>query len=143
AVTTTMVVTTLLFYVVARERWRWARLVALLLCGTFLAMDLAFWGANIVKIPQGGWFPLAIAALAFIVMTTWKTGRNILSRRLAASALPWDFFMADIYESPPPRVPGTAVYMHRNPEGTPPALLHTLQHFRVLHEQIVLLRIET
>jgi KUP system potassium uptake protein len=143
AVTTTMVVTTILFYVVARERWRWALPVSLALTGLFLAVDVAFWGANLVKIPQGGWFPLVIAGAVFVLMTTWKTGRVILARRLAASSLPWEFFVADVKESPPARVPGTAIFMYGNPDGTPPALLHALQHFRVLHEKVVLLRVET
>jgi KUP system potassium uptake protein len=143
AVTTTMVVTTLLFFVVSRERWKWGLPAALLLSGAFLVMDVAFWGANILKIPQGGWFPLAIAAGVFLVMTTWKKGRAIVSQRLAGSALPLEFFMADAHESPPARVPGTAVFMSRDPDGTPPALLLSMQHFRVLHEQIVVLRIET
>jgi KUP system potassium uptake protein len=143
AVTTTMVVTTILFYVVARERWKWTLPVALLLSTFFLLIDVAFWGANLMKIPQGGWFPLVIAGAVFVVMTTWKTGRTILARRLAASSLPWGFFVADVQESPPTRVPGTAVFMYGNPAGTPPALLHTLEHFRVLHEQVVLLRVET
>jgi KUP system potassium uptake protein len=143
AVTTTMVVTTLLFYVVARERWKWSLPKALLLTTLFLVIDLAFWGANIVKVPHGGWFPLVIAAITFVIMTTWKKGRAIVVRRVAANAVPVEFLIADVEETPPERVPGTAVYMHGNPEGTPAALIQTLEHFRVLHEQVVLLRVVT
>ena len=143
AVTTTMVVTTVLFYVVARERWKWAIWIAGPICVLFLAIDVAFWSANLLKVPRGGWFPLVVAAFVFVVMTTWKSGRRLLANRMAASSLPWDFFMADVAEAPPHRVPGTAIFMYGNPDGTPPALLYTLQHFRVLHEQVVVLRVET
>jgi KUP system potassium uptake protein len=143
AVTTTMVVTTLLFFVVARERWRWSLATALLVSGFFLAVDASFWAANLLKIPRGGWFPLVVAGAVFVVMTTWKSGRLLLANRMAASSLPWDFFLADVAEAPPHRVPGTAIFMYGNPDGTPPALIYTLQHFRVLHEQVVVLRVDT
>ena len=143
AVTTTMVVTTILMFVVARERWKWSLPVAVLLCGSFFAIDFAFWAANIVKVPHGGWFPLVIAALVFVVLTTWKKGRGIVVRRVTAHSLPLDFFLTDVQENPPPRVPGTAIFMYGNPEGTPPALLNCIQHFGVLHEKVVLLRVET
>jgi KUP system potassium uptake protein len=143
AVTTTMVVTTILFYVVARDRWKWSLPAALLLTGFFLVVDVAFWSANIVKVPQGGWFPLVIAAIVFAVMTTWKKGRSLVVRRITAHALPWEFFLTDMQENPPPRVPGTAIYLYGNPDGTPPALLHSVHCFRVIHENIILLRVET
>src|SRR5688572_8103535 len=143
AVTTTMVVTTLLFYVVARERWKWALPVAALLAGFFLTVDLAFLGANLVKVPHGGWFPLVIAGFMFVVMTTWKKGRALVVRRITAHALPWEFFLTDMQENPPPRVPGTAIYLYGNPEGTPPALLNSVQYFRAIHENVILLRVET
>jgi KUP system potassium uptake protein len=143
AVTTTMVCTTLLFYVVAHERWKWPKPAALALAGLFFIVDISFWASNVLKIPSGGWFPLVVATFGFALMTTWKTGRQILARRLAASSLPWDFFMADIEESPPTRVPGTAIFMYGSADGTPPALIHSLQYFGVLHQQVVLLRVET
>jgi KUP system potassium uptake protein len=143
AVTTTMVVTTILLGVVERERWRWGRGTVLLFSGFFLVVDLGFWGANIVKIPHGGWFPLVIGAAVFTLMTTWKTGRQILGSRLSEAALPWEFFVHDVATTRLPRVPGTAVFMYGNREGTPPALLHSLKHYKVLHEQVVLLAIET
>jgi KUP system potassium uptake protein len=143
AVTTTMVITTLLLFRVERERWKWPLWASLLFTGFFLAVDLAFWGANIVKIPAGGWFPLVVGAVVFTLMTTWKKGRQILSARQAESALPWDFFAHDMVMTPIHRVPGTAVFMYGNPNGTPPALLHSLKHYKVLHEQVVLLAVKT
>lgn len=143
AVTTDMVFTTILFAFVARTLWKWSMPAVVALAAGFLVVDLAFWGANIVKIPHGGWFPLVVAAFMFTLMTTWKKGRQILARRLHARTLPLEFFMRDVEESPPARVPGTAVFMYGNREGTPPALLHNLLHNKVLHERIVLLAVET
>jgi KUP system potassium uptake protein len=143
AVTTTMVVTTLLMTALLRERWKWSALRVAAFSLVFLAIDLAFWSANVVKIPHGGWFPLVVGAAVFILMTTWKAGRQLLGGRMAESTLPWDFFVKDMILSPPHRVPGTAVFMYGNPEGTPPALLHSLKHYQVLHETVVLLAVET
>jgi KUP system potassium uptake protein len=143
AVTTTMVVTTLLLFTVERERWRWPLWASLGFTGFFLAVDLAFWGANIVKIPAGGWVPLVIGAVVFTLMSTWKTGRRILADRLSAQVLPIELFLADVGARPPHRVPGTAVFMYGNPSGTPPALLHSLKHYKVLHEHTVFLSVMT
>ncbi|MDA8166080.1 MAG: potassium transporter Kup [Desulfobacteraceae bacterium] len=143
AVTTTMGVTTLLFYVVARDRWRWRPAPAVLLAGCFLIIDLAFFGANMMKVAHGGWFPLAVAAGAFILMTTWKRGREVLARRLHKGWHPIEGFVRDIEKQMPMRVPGAAVYMTGNPDFTPPALFHNLRHNKVLHEQIVILGVRT
>ncbi|MBV9774790.1 MAG: KUP/HAK/KT family potassium transporter, partial [Gemmatimonadetes bacterium] len=143
AVTTTMVVTTLLLFTVERERWKWPAWASIGFTAFFLAVDLAFWGANIVKIPHGGWFPLVIGGVMFAAMTTWKTGRRILADRLASGTLPLDLFIRDVAEHPPVRVPGTAVFMYGNPNGTPPALLHSVKHYKVLHRQIVFLAVVT
>jgi len=113
------------------------------LAAAFLVVDLAFWGANLEKIPHGGWFPLVVAAVIFTAMTTWKRGRQILASRMHATTLPFDLFLADLDRNPPARVPGTAVFMYGNAEGTPPALLHNLVHNKVLHERVVLLTVET
>jgi KUP system potassium uptake protein len=137
AVTTTMVITTVLYFVVARERWRWNRWVVVLVTATFLIMDLAFWGANLIKIPHGGWFPLVMGGLLLLIMATWRRGRAILTRRLTADLLPAEAFVADVHRRAPTRVPGTAVFLYSNPEATPPALLHNLKHNRVLHERIL------
>ena len=143
AVTTTMVITTILFVVVARERWGWSIPVLLLLGGIFLAVDLAFWGANMLRVPSGGWFPLAIATGVLAAMTTWRAGREILARRMAASTLPVEFFLADLADNPPQRTPGTGIFMARGPDGTPPALLHSIQHFGTVPERVVILSVLT
>ncbi|HVH11967.1 MAG TPA: potassium transporter Kup [Longimicrobium sp.] len=143
AVTTDMVFTTILFAFVARSRFGWARWQVGLLTAGFLVVDLGFWGANIVKIPHGGWFPLVIAAGVFTCMTTWKTGRQILAQRMQARTLPVKLLVKDLQQNKYTRVPGTAVYMYGNPEGTPPALLHNLMHNKVLHERVVLLAVQT
>jgi KUP system potassium uptake protein len=143
AVTTTMVVTTLLLFRVERERWKWPLWASAGFTIVFLAIDLAFWGANIIKIPAGGWFPLVVGAVIFTLMSTWKTGRRILADRMTARSLPIELFLADVAANPPHRVPGTAVFMYGNPNGTPPALLHSLKHYRVLHERTVFLAVTT
>jgi KUP system potassium uptake protein len=143
AVTTDMVFTTILFAVVASTVWRWSLVFVLLLAAVFLGIDLAFWGANIVKVPEGGWFPLAVAAGVFTVMTTWKRGRQILADRMASASLPIDLFLQSLTSSPPARVPGIAVYMQGTPTGTPPALLHNLKHNKVLHERVIFLTVVT
>lgn len=143
SVTATMAITTILFYVVARERWKWSLPAALILCGIFLVIDISFFTANIVKIADGGWFPLAVAAVIFAVMSTWKTGRRILAERLASSVLPIDLFLDGEGVSKVPRVPGTAIFMFGNSGGTPPALLHNLKHNKILHERNILLTVMT
>ncbi|MBX6364566.1 MAG: potassium transporter Kup [Gemmatimonadetes bacterium] len=143
AVTTTMVVTTLLFYVVAREQWRWNIVLAVMLVGFFLAIDVSFWGANLLKIPHGGWFPILIGAIVFTLLTTWKRGRELLRERIRAQTLPLEQFLREIEARPPMRVPGTAVYMYSDPGGTPPALLHNLKHNKVLHERVAFLSVRT
>jgi KUP system potassium uptake protein len=143
AVTTDMVFTTILFAFVAATRFRWPAWKVGLMAAGFLVVDLAFWGANIVKIPDGGWFPLVIAAAFFTAMTTWKTGRQILADRLQGRTLPIKLFLDDLEGNRYTRVTGTAVYMYGNREGTPPALLHNLIHNKVLHERVVLLTVET
>jgi KUP system potassium uptake protein len=142
SVTGTMMITTMLFYVVTRERWKWARPAALSLTLLFLVVDIAFFGANVVKVVQGGWFPLLVAAAIFTLMTTWKSGRRVLARRLRESTLPIETFLNDSRVATLARVPGTAVFMFGN-KGTPPALLHNIKHNKVLHAQNVLLTVMT
>jgi len=143
AVTTTMVITTLLLFVVERERWQWPAQSALALTLLFLAIDLAFWGANLHKIPAGGWFPLVIGAVVFALITTWKRGREILALRLRAGAIPFADFIEQVYTENPVRVQGTAVFMAGNPDSTPPALLNNWRHNRVLHSRVILLSVRT
>ncbi|MBI2835074.1 MAG: potassium transporter Kup [Acidobacteria bacterium] len=143
AVTTTMVITTLLLFMVARWRWQWSLATALTITMAFLVFDLAFFVANMLKIAQGGWFPLVVGGVAYLLMTTWNRGRAILAERLRESILPMDDFLETIAANPPTRVKGTAVFMTTDPSGTPQALLHNLKHNRVLHEQVVLFTIAT
>jgi KUP system potassium uptake protein len=138
-----MVITTMMFFVVSREIWRWPFLGSVLVVGVFLSVELAFLGANSLKIPQGGWFPLAAGAVVFILLTTWKRGRQLLFARLRERAVPLDILLGDIEAEPPQRVPGTAVFMTPNEGSTPPALVHNLAHNKVLHEQVVFLSVRT
>ncbi|MDQ6892525.1 MAG: potassium transporter Kup [Acidobacteriota bacterium] len=143
AVTTTMAITTILMAVVARERWKWSVAAAAGLAAVFLGPDLAFFGANIVKVPHGGWFPLVVAGAVFTLLTTWRRGREILDERLRSELLPIDLFLVDVSQGKVPRVQGTAIYMSRTSEGVPPTLLHNLKHNKVLHRQIVFLTVLT
>jgi KUP system potassium uptake protein len=143
AVTMTMVITALLLYVVATDRWRWPTPLAALVIGIFLAIDLAFFGANLLKVLQGGWLPLVIGVFLFTLMTTWKTGRRIVAERMAARAVPLEEFMAAVAASPPLRVPGTAIFMTAQPRATPPALVHNLRYNKVLHSHVVVLTVAT
>jgi KUP system potassium uptake protein len=143
AVTLTMVITVLLLYVVMTERWGWSHPAAAALLAGFLMVDLAFFGANALKLMQGGWVTLAVAIFLFTLMTTWKTGRRLVAERLTARALPLDDFIASVEALKPVRVPGTAVFMTAQPTGTPPALLHNLRYNKVLHERVVILTVST
>ena len=143
AVTSTMVITTLLAYVVARKRWGTGALVAGTMTAFFLVIDAAFFGANIIKVAQGGWFPLLLAALVYCLMTTWKRGREILGDRMRQSSVPVDLFVADVAKRAPTRVKGTAVFLSSDRSGTPIAILHNLKHNRVLHEKNVFLSVKT
>jgi KUP system potassium uptake protein len=143
AVTLTMIITALLLYVVMTERWQWPKPAAIAVMAAFLLIDVAFFGANALKIIQGGWLPLAVAAVLFTLMTTWRTGRQIVARRLASRAIPLSEFFALIDASKPVRVTGTAVYMTAQGSGTPAPLIHNLQYNKVLHERVVILNVVT
>jgi KUP system potassium uptake protein len=143
AVTSTMVITTILLYVVARQLWGWSRLTAGSLSAFFVVIDLAFFGANIIKVAQGGWFPLLLAALVFTVMTTWREGRRILIRRTQTENPPLQAFLQNIAQHPPPRVSGTAIFMNGNASKTPRALTHNLEHNKVLHASVIFLTVKT
>ncbi len=143
AVTMTMVITAILLHVVATERWKWPTWAATAVTALFLSIDLAFFGANLLKVVQGGWFPLIVGAFIFTLMTTWKTGRRIMAERISARAVPLTDFMAAITGHPPLRVPGTAVFMTAQPRGTPPALAHNLRYNKILHEHVVVLTVGT
>jgi len=141
AITTTMLITTILFYVVARRRWRWPAATALPIAAFFVTIDLAFFGANMLKVAHGGWFPLLVSAAILFLMLTWRKGRRLLRGRLSEICIPLDAFLPDLKNIR--RVPGMAVYMSGNRSGTPLALLHNLKHNKVLHEQVVLLTVRT
>jgi KUP system potassium uptake protein len=143
AVTGTMAITSILFYGVARGVWGWRRRTAGALVAGFLVIDHAQFGANVPKIASGGWFPLAVGALLFAIMTTWRRGRAELARVFAEATLPTSLFLDDLRQGALPRVPGTAVFMTSSPDGIPPVLLHHVKHNKVLHEQVVLLSITT
>jgi KUP system potassium uptake protein len=143
AVTLTMVITVSLLYVIETERWGWPKPWALTMLVVFLTIDLAFLGANALKIMQGGWVTLAVALLLFTMMTTWKTGRRLVAERLTARAIPLDDFIATVAEVKPARVRGTAVFMTAQPTGTPPALAHNVRYNKVLHEHVVILTVST
>jgi KUP system potassium uptake protein len=143
AVSTTMIITTILAYVVARDLRGWSRLTAGSITAAFLVGDLAFLIANYAKIVAGGWFPLLIAGTVFTVMTTWRRGREILSEKLRDGAISPELFIQSLRVRPPIRVPGTAVFMHRNADAIPASLLHSLKHYKALHERVVLLTIES
>jgi KUP system potassium uptake protein len=142
ALTITMTITSILFFQVT-GRWGWAMWKRASLLAIFLVVDLAFFGANTVKIAKGGWFPLAIASAVFVVMTTWKKGRRTLGRHIIANTLPTELFLNDVRSTQPYRVQGTAVFMTSNPDGAPPVLLHHFKHNKVLHEQVILLSVQT
>jgi len=137
AVSTTMVITTILIYFVTQKLWKWNRLLSLLITGFFLSIELAFLAANAVKIPEGGWVPLVMASAVFVLMTTWRRGRQILAERLREKLPPFDIFIHEIPEMTPLRVPGVAVYMNSHRDITPPALLYNLKHNKVVHELIL------
>ncbi|HPF62706.1 MAG TPA: KUP/HAK/KT family potassium transporter [Gemmatimonadales bacterium] len=143
AVTTTMVITTVLFHAVARTRWGWSRWHAGVLTAAFLAIDLAFFGANLLKIPDGGWFPIAVGSAILALMLIWRRGRRGLAAKLRGRDLPPEAFAASLAHGMPTRVPGVAVFLIREPDVTPPALLHNLKHNRVLHEHVLLLTVVT
>lgn len=143
AVSLTMLVTSILFFATSRRLWQWNVFKAGAVCGLFLVVELAFAIANGLKIWQGGWFPLAVGLFLFAQMTTWKKGRELLRARLAESYLPFDQFLPELDRPQLRRVSGTSVFLSGNPTGTPIALLHSLKHYRVLHERVVILTIQT
>ncbi len=143
AVTGTMAISTILYFVVLRSRWSWPLRKAAALTVAFLVVDLAFFASNMPKILHGGWVPLFFGVLAFTLMTTWKRGREILRDILRRGSLPLDLFLEDVERRKPHRVRGTAVFMTSEPEGTPVVLLHHLKHNQVLHQQVLLLSVSS
>lgn len=143
AVTTTMVITTLLASVVARERWGWPLSAAIAVTAIFLVPDLAFFTANIIKIEHGGWVPIAMAAVVYLLMSTWWKGRDLTKSALREIQISLERFLDELRVRPPRRVPGTAVFLASSLHGTPLALTHHLAHNKVLHERVVLITMMT
>jgi KUP system potassium uptake protein len=142
AVTATMLVDTLLTFFVIRYMWNYPLALCILATGFFAIIDLAFFSATLLKIADGGWFPLAIGACVFLTMTTWRRGREILFQRLEEGAVPLKGFLEALFKDPPHRVPGTAIFLTATPDAVPHALLHNLNHNKVLHERVVFLTVE-
>ena len=144
AVTCTMVMTTLLAFVVASRHFKGAKKHGMfVLLGVLLVVDLAFFSSNILKLHQGGWFPLLIGMIAFTMMMTWKRGRKLLSAKLREGEMPLPGFVESLESSPPQRVEGLSIFMTASSDSVPHALLHNLKHNKVLHEQVVFLTIQS
>jgi KUP system potassium uptake protein len=141
AVTGTMVITTILAFTVMRRLWGWSLPLAAALTGCFLAIDGAFLAANLVKVADGGWFPLLVGAGGVLLMTTWRTGRHLLVERLREESMSPEELKQRVEAARPARVPGTAIYMTRHPELIPAALRRLLRVFNVLHEHVVFLTV--
>jgi KUP system potassium uptake protein len=142
AVTGTMTITTLLALVVARYQWHWNPIAVVAAGVLFLTIDLSFLGANLIKVEYGGWFPLVLGLGVFVLMTTWRRGRELVVREIKQGGLALAPFIANISEHPPLRVPGTAVFLTANQNAVPHALLHNLKHNKVLHERNVMLTVD-
>jgi KUP system potassium uptake protein len=142
AVMGTMLVTTFLTFFVLRYGWGYPLWLCLLSTGFFMIIDLTLFGAALLKIHEGGWFPLALGSIVFVVMITWRRGRQIITERLRAELVPLGPFLKSLLREPIQRVPGNAVFLTATPEATPQALLHCLKHFQTLHERVVFLSIE-
>ena len=134
AVCTDMLITTLLTFFVIRYAWHYPLGLCLAATGVFFTVDLVFWGSNLLKLFDGGWFPLAIGGAVFLLMTTWKDGRALMHSKIRADSMDLAGFLDSLFISPPVRVPGTAVFLTADPGTVPNALLHNLKHNKVLHE---------
>ena len=141
AVTGTMLITSVMLGVMMLYVWRWNRVLAVAITGLFLLVDGAYFASNITKIPDGGWFPLLVAAVSFTVLTTWAKGRQLMRDRLQNSALPLPVFIKSVTKSVH-RVRGTSVFLSGSADVVPPALLHNLKHNQVLHERVLILHVK-
>jgi KUP system potassium uptake protein len=140
AVTGAMFIDSVLIAVVLFQLWKWNRAGAFLLLAVFFTVDIAYFGANLMKVPDGGWFPLLVGLVAFTLLTTWAKGRKLMIERMNEASMPIGVFIKSASNSAA-RVPGTAVFMTTSADGIPHALLHNLKHNKVLHERIILLTI--
>jgi KUP system potassium uptake protein len=142
ALTGTMLVTTILTFFVVRYAWSYPLVLCIFATAFFFAIDLALFSSAMAKSVAGGWFPLAIGTGVFIVMTTWRRGREVMFQRLSESAVPLEPFLKSLFADPPHRVPGTAIFLTATPDAVPHALLHNLNHNKILHERVVFLTVE-
>ena len=143
AVTGTMVVTAMMAFVVMWKVWRWPLALAAAVMVPLLVIDLTFLSANLLKVMEGGWVPLALGGLIMAVMYTWRRGSRMLFAKTRRQEMPLDTLVAMLEKKPPQRVPGTAVFLTSDPASAPTALLHSLKHYKVLHEKNVILTVET
>src|SRR5581483_8425344 len=143
AVTGTMVVTAMMAFVVIWRVWRWSMLAAAALIAPFLLIDLTFLSANLLKVVEGGWMPLALGVVIMAVMYTWRRGSRLLFEKTRRQEMPLKSLVMNLEKKPPARVPGTAVFLTSDPEFAPTALLHSLKHYKVLHEKNVILTVES
>jgi KUP system potassium uptake protein len=143
AVTGTMGITTILMAAYAHDTWKWSKARVAAVTVPLLVIDLAFFGANVAKIPNGGWFPIVVAAGIIISMTTWHTGRRLIAERIRRGETPVQVFLDEVAEQGLPRVPGTAVFLFKGTGAAPPALITNTRHNHVLHERVVLLSVVT
>ncbi|MGL4406948.1 MAG: potassium transporter Kup [Zoogloea sp.] len=143
AVTLTMMIDTLLAFMVVRSLWHWRLGTAVVFVAVFFTVDFAFFSANSVKILDGGWFPLAMGLVVHTLLMTWKRGRAALTERMQVDTMPLDLFIQSMAYDPPHRVEGTGVFMTTNPDGVPRSLLHNMLHNKVLHERVVLVNVIT
>jgi KUP system potassium uptake protein len=143
AVTGTMVVTGMMAFIVIWRMWRWSPFAAAALIVPFLVIDLTFLSANMLKVVDGGWVPLALGGMVMIVMYTWRRGTKILYEKTRRLETPLDDLVRMLERKPPQRVPGTAVFLTSDPKSAPTALMHSLKHYKVLHEKNVILSVET
>jgi KUP system potassium uptake protein len=142
AVSGTMVVTSAMAFVVIYKGWRWSPWMAAALIGPFLMLDLVFFGANMLKVLEGGWMPLALGGVIMALMYTWRRGSRLLFEKTRRQETPLDALIEMLEKKPPQRVPGTAVFLTSDPMSAPTALMHSLKHYKVLHEKNVILTIE-
>ncbi len=142
AVTGTMTVTTILTFFVIRFGWGYPLWLCALATGFFFVIDVSFFSASLLKVLEGGWFPLALGVSMFVIMTTWRRGREVMFARLSEASVPLQPFLKSLFTEPPQRVPGTAIFLTATPDATPHALLHNLNHNKVLHERVVFLTVE-
>jgi KUP system potassium uptake protein len=142
AVTLTMMIDTLLAFVVVRALWKWNWLQAGLFLVLFVIVDFAFFSSNLVKILDGGWFPLALGLGIFTLLATWKRGRTLLYEKLQADSMPLDAFISSLKYGGPHRVEGTGIFLTTRPDGVPRAMLHNMLHNKILHERVILLNVD-